>query len=508
MAINFVRGQDGVGDGKSYLLTNHFLPPFLRHTDKHVYTTLPCDGEEREFLLAWCFPERRDRFKRQAAGLRLHHLYEGEAEWFQEFWLRPVKRAEILQDVRKIYAGFMPPYEVPVAWDRENEMAFRFQPVDLADDAPEYLVRAEWPINDEMRARYETEGYVYRREVGGKSCRLRKYWHHTPAGAVIMLDEIADVFGAEESNLDKKRKAAFNAHLRQHRHYKYDLYFCAQNSNDITPPARRLFEREFFCRNLKKVPMIDHWSCRGMRWPVQGFECREFLAVHTSNKSGEAVLSMKSVDSFRVFPAFDGPVKFWLTGRGFKNYRSFSAASGLPGKAMADEQTRSGALDTPWERVKGAIKGLWKPIAVLGFCIMGGCAGLSLVYTMAGADSGKVGRLLYGVQVKTNQIKSVNVGQQSTNHAFKSVAIKAVGTNETRAAGTAGTNAPPVERAKPVWARFAGPDFIRLSDGALVRLGDNWPGRGFLLKWSDYGAFIANDQGGKWIEWGVLFQSR
>ena len=493
MAITFVQGLAGVGDGKSYVLVNKIIRDFLRHTGKHVYTTCPVDGKELGAFLAYCFPGGQYP-RRDEARKRLHLLYPGLAEFFHEFWERPVPLAELNALQAEAADGR---HEPVVIGEMEDTVGW---------------VRVAWPTNDETVRLYKDEGYRYRRVFGGKSDRVARFWDHVPAGAVVVIDEVADIFGSDEMALKgkddavdpKRKRAEFGQFLRQHRHYKFDLYFCAQDAADIDIKVRRLIERSLFCRNLKKTPFIDHWSMRGLRWPIQAFEVREHLNIHTVGKSGEQILRQVPVDSYRIFPLFDGG---FLKNRGFQNYRSFSAAATLSGKALAGDEVRSGDLDTPWDRIKGVLGGLWKPLAVAGFIGVGIVCGLDLVYAMAGADSGKVGHFLYGAAYasKTNSVGSVKIPNTQTNEIHQ-LALAEVIARQTAKAATTNSAAgnPPSPEKKDCFAILVSPDFIRLSDGRVLRRGDEWPGRGVISGWDQRGAGFGGflDQR---TPWAVLF---
>lgn len=477
--ITLVEGMLGVGDGKSWIMSNVLLPEFLRNSKKHVYTTLPCDGDELQWLLSWIYPGKP--VAQQEARERLHFLYPGKAEAWGEFWERPIPKPEFELLRIEAQAGDIPPVESVGAVEDAEGMVW---------------VRVPWPTSEAMRQQYTHWGCRKIRKSLGQKDRLAEFWHFCPAGSVIIIDEAADVFGSGEYNEKevKERRKVFKAYLRQHRHYIQDLYFACQDRADIDVEMRRLCQCVIKCRNLKKVPLIPGaWWARGLRWPVQVFEARHFLATQVINKNNEQVLVIEALEAF----------KYWPNKRSFKNYRSFSEASALKGKAPAEEGMHSADMDTPWDRIKGVLRGLGTTIGVAGGACVGVYLFIQLLYGMCGVNQTWVSRKLYGnmFQPANKQIPLYAKTSSTTNvvPVVSGTNLVATATNSLAVAAGVATNLP----ARLVLVTS---ERLELSDGTICRFGDEFPGRGRVCSWDQRGCVFRGADGLQFVSFGVLFR--
>jgi hypothetical protein len=185
------------------------------------------------------------------------------------------------------------------------------------DDVPEHIQKA-WKEQEHEELK-----------DGTRRDRLKEFWWWCPANAVVMLDETADLWNAKDF---KQRPKSLNTFINHHRHYLMDLYLFAQSREDLDVQLRRKFQYVWQVRNSLKENIIEHWLFNGMRWPFQFFFLRQYTATEIWGKL------QKKGDNF-VRPLEVHHV--WPTKRGFANYRSFSAASTLPGMKLAGQSATS-----------------------------------------------------------------------------------------------------------------------------------------------------------------------
>lgn len=436
MAMDAVTGN--MGDGKTFTVVNVFLADALQNTNRPVYVNLPCDGDQLDYFLAWCFKRPSNR---EAARARLHFLEPGEAEAFEEYYV----------DVSwKTKDGEVLPRD---AWPRnvERALARGFQRIERP---------MPWPESEFQVSEYRREGVELRRRSLGMKDRVAEFWYFTEPNAFVILDETADLFNslasADKGQKDKRR--VLQSYINHHRHYKDDLLFLMQATDDLDVQVRRKMRYIYVCENQKNVPMFKHWAFRGLRWPVQHFLVRQFQARKVLGK-GMDYDKFEFVNQFRV----------WPTRRKFKNYRSFSAAQmkGLGGKRGASESALSQDMDTPWQRVRQFFVNAANPLSVLVFLAVSIYFGLRMIYGLAGITSDDVSKQLTGgktnavVKAEAMDVAAVNPGSSATIEKTVS-----------------GTNALP-----------PAPEKLRLivangfkTDSRWYRVGDDFPGRGAIKR--------------------------
>lgn len=437
MAMDAITGN--MGDGKTFTVVNVFLADALQNTNRPVYVNLPCDGDQLDFFLAWCFKRPSNR---EAARARLHFLEPGESEAFEDYYVEvswKTKEGEPL------------PLD---AWPRNVERA-------LAKGLQRVERPMPWPESEFQLSEYRRTGVELRRKSLGMKDRVAEFWHFTEPNALVILDETADLFNSlasgDKGQKDKRR--VLQSYINHHRHYKDDLLFLMQATDDLDVQVRRKMRYIYVCENQKNVAMFNHWAFRGLRWPVQHFLVRQFQARKVLGK-GMDYDKFEFVNQFRV----------WPTRRKFKNYRSFSAAQmkGLGGKRGASESATSQDMDTPWQRVRQFFVNAANPLSVLVFIGVAIWFGLRMVYGLAGITSADVANQIGGS--KTNAVAKIeNVGPVAV-HASGAASV------ETNAAVT---NALPV--AKPEKVRLVVANGFK-TDLRWYRVGDNLRSHGAIKR--------------------------
>jgi len=367
MGLFVIEGD--MGAGKSYFAVNKLVADFLRTTNRHVYTNLPCDGAELEAYLCWLTsnPAVREEMRN-----RLHFLYPGldvptVEEWVEEWWVN----------------------------EREERLTRDQWPADEASAGPgvrRIVKTLPWPQDEFEEADYREQGYRIRRsklldERGQeRQCdRLAEFWWFTRANAVVVLDESADLFKQSEqaNQANKGKRDILRSYLNHHRHYRDDLYFFAQTRDELDVTVRKKIQVLLYVENMKKQPMFPSaWWARGLKWPVQHFRVREFFGRKVMGKGAD-------FDRFEPLRSY----RVWPRARGYRNYRSFCQSAMVAGKRGASGG-RSSDLDSVWDRVKDFIEGAWAVAAVIVFAVFGVILGLKLIYGLAGVDSGSVASML------------------------------------------------------------------------------------------------------------------
>ncbi len=435
MSLYAIEGD--VGSGKSFIAVNCLMARYLWETRRPIYTNLPCDGEELEYLLAWLArsPVVREDYRR-----RLHFLYPGEEEAFEPFW------AEVFWLNRE---GVRVPDDSIPRSKAGQEKAQRRGWMRQEKEVP-------WPDKQELEEDYRRLGYRLRRRSLGKRDRVREFWWFTEPNAVVFLDESADIW----NSLSKDRPASLQSYINHHRHYKDDLYFFMQARDDLDVQVRRKIRTLYYVENMKNQNMFNWWALRGLRWPVQHFRVREFHGRKVLGKGGD-------FDRFEPLNAW----KSWPTRRRFRNYRSFSAAATLPGKRLPAEGAQSTDMDTPWHRVRDWLGGAWAPLSVLVFIVVGVLMGLRFMYGLANVSSAEVSRHLTGQQ-GTNYAKAESSGP--TN----GMAVPGGGGSNSNLAAAAalGAAAAPAGKHEPERLLFAGPEYFKTTR-RTVHVGDAVGGR-------------------------------
>lgn len=309
-----------MGAGKSYVAVNKWLLESLRDSGRHVYTNLPCDGDERERLLIHA---SRNLAKREEMRSRLHFLPHLPGE--------VVCRIETYRDgdrwaVRRL-------------------------------DGPENL---------------DKEGRDKGRDL------LLEFWYFVEANSVIYLDEVGDLYNTEKR---KERPDFLISFINHHRHYKIDLFFFLQDVADIDPQVRRKIQFCYVVTNSTKCNIADWWVLRGFRWPVQFFRVRMILGSKL-RKGDPYMVSERDPDETYAI---------WPSSRGFRNYRSFSAASTLPGMKLPSEKDLSTDFDPRlWPKVLNWLGQSSGVLAMAGGLAVALWLGVRGVYAMAGLNSGAI----------------------------------------------------------------------------------------------------------------------
>lgn len=220
---------------------------------------------------------------------------------------------------------------------------------------------------------------------------VRQFWYFIKPNSVVFLDETADIFGTDSVSGGKRERledGAVNAASRSilrsfinhHRHYKVDLFFFMQNREDVDVHVRRKILYVYYIENMKHANMFEWWALRGLRWPIQNFRVRVFQGRKVLGKGSD-------FDSFEFLRTY----RIWPNRRGFKNYRSFSAAVGLRGmRQVAGEEERSTDMDSVWHRVRDFLAEAWAPLCVLGFIGVAVYLVIQLLYGMAGLKQDRV----------------------------------------------------------------------------------------------------------------------
>ena len=316
MSLHMVQG--GMGAGKSYIAVNKEMLSYLESSNRPIYTNLPCDGDELDALLLDVTrnPARREDYRRRIT--------------------------------------FLP--------SASGQMAV---PLFLQEDRNsrgELIRRRLVPLVDDDGDKVEADV-------------LCEFWFFTLPNAVIFLDELADIYNA----LDRaSRPETLASYINHHRHYKDDLWFFAQDKDDVDTQIRRKVQFVFDVRNSVMENIWQNPWMRGFKWPVQFFICRVYLGKQVFNKSGD----------LRKFEPQRG-YWVWPNRRGFLHYRSFSHSAKLGGKVVADDRASSSNLQTFWQRI-----GAWSSSAMVpvSYALAVGLAvylGIRGVYWMANGAPGE-----------------------------------------------------------------------------------------------------------------------
>lgn len=163
---------------------------------------------------------------------------------------------------------------------------------------------------------------------------IREFWYFTAANSVIFLDELAELYDAKDRS---SQPETFATYCRLHRHYKDDFYGFAQDRRDVLAQFRRLVQYVWTVRNSSKENIFGWWALRGIKWPVQFFIVKVWLAAQVMEaanfeKTGECQ------ESFNV----------WPSKKGFRTYRSFSKAGALGWKETAASSASSTDVNPGW----------------------------------------------------------------------------------------------------------------------------------------------------------------
>jgi len=277
--------------------------------------------------------------------------------------------------------------------------------------------------------------------------RIKEFWWFVKPGSVVMLDETADIFSSDDykQSTGDKRKV-LGSMINHHGHYKLDLYFICQDKEDLDIKVRSKIMFVYEVTNMKYEPILPGvpWL-RGLRWPVQFFRVRVLQGKHVLGKRG-AMDRFEPMDAYTVFP----------TQRGYRNYRSFSAAhstlAGMKSLNPDDPSIVSSDVETGAARIKKFVAGSGPIIGVgLAFCV--GVLVVCRLFWWAGNGFHGAWYNPWAVEKTVQKIgvsESVAVGAKvkATNQP-----VSVVGTNVLK-------------------IKLTTSDEIKLSDGRVFRVGD------------------------------------
>lgn len=200
-------------------------------------------------------------------------------------------------------------------------------------------------------------------DAGGKPIELnevKNFWRFTKPNSIILVDEAADLWGARDYRETDKlglEKGEFGSYVRQHRHYKDDLWVICHNLEDIDAGMRRKFHFIYQISNSRNENIFQHHVFRGIRWPIQFFIVRVYTAADKK----------KPLETHQV----------WPYQHIYNLYDSFAAASKLPGKALPGEDARSEDFKPSiWKRMGAAWRAIKRVVLFALLLGVGGYFGL------------------------------------------------------------------------------------------------------------------------------------
>lgn len=407
MSLNIITGL--MGAGKSYVAVNWILADELKRTERDIYTTLPV---------------KVDKIARLVGGKSLAKQK------------RISERIHILKD------------EPAQVHDKDGNPIWKREPV--LDEAGN-VIRPGEPL-----------------ELNQARC----FWRFTRPNSLIIVDECADLWESGKYQATDKlglEEGEFGVYLRQHRHYKDDLWMICHNLSDIDRNMRKKFHFVWTIANSRNEPIFDNAWFRNIRWPVQFFIVRQYTAADLK----------KPLDIHHVNPLASG----------FELYDSFSAASRLPGKELPDEGAKSADYKPSiMGRVKEFFRSIRKAALYLGMIFGGGY--VIFFWVLAPA----LGWTSQKVQEKGRLPAPVAAGSPSPPLPSPVGSVPA-------AAGD--MDALPVELPQPVRMAFRSPRFVGYSNGKKFYVGKYYDGKK-LLGITDTGCifrdapFQPHSLGGEW----------
>lgn len=455
MGLYGIEGEPG--SGKSFVAMHHIIPPYLLDTNRHVYTNLPCDGEQLEWYLAWL---TRNPAKQNEIRQRLHFLRPGPQPAWEHYW--------ISEEIREWTETVLDEKGKPATIKRDN----------LAE------IEQPWPEDDLQEEEYRAMGFKpVRRPVPRQPDGVREFWYFCEPGSVVVLDELADIYnsldGLSATGEEKKGRRVLQSFINHHRHYKLDLYFFMQSREDVDMQVRRKIANIYYVENSKRVNVSDFWALRGLRWPVQFFQCRVFAGRKVLGKGADFDVFVP-LRTFRV----------WPTRRRYRNYRSFSAGNtgiAVKGLRSAKSSAKSTDVDTVWDRVRDWVGSAGVPIGMAVGILVVVYLFWSFVSGMAHSTSADTSKWL-GVKAATN---SVSVAGRTNSAAT---------TNAT--AGIATTNAIPKDN--PETITLVSPYLVRTTRRVFLR--GQIVGTVQLDQFTATGAYGHISSKPCFVGWGVLLR--
>lgn len=203
----------------------------------------------------------------------------------------------------------------------------------------------------------------------GARHQQREFWYFTKPNTVIFLDELAEMYDAKDRS---SQPETFASYCRLHRHYKDDFYGFAQDRRDVLAQFRRLVQYVWTVRNSTKQNMFPWWALRGIKWPMQFFMVRCYIAA-------EVMETVQFEDTRQPEESF----LVWPKGRGFKTYESFSKVGAMGWKESAkDTDSSSDVHQGWWLRVAGFVRQSGTLVAMAGAAIVAAYMFWRMIQTM------------------------------------------------------------------------------------------------------------------------------
>lgn len=248
----------------------------------------------------------------------------------------------------------------------------------------------------------DDEGVVHPGEVHD---RLAEFWFFTRANAIIILDELADIYGSDDYAKRKDESPTLKSYMLHHRHYKDDLYFFCQDRKDIDCKIREKLQYVWTVRNSLYENVFKWWGLRGLKWPVQFFIVKVYL--------GPRVLKMDSMRTDACEP--ERSYRVWPKKSGFRNYRSFSASSKLAGKALPSAEDVSSDCDpSVWNRMRNWSR-QWAMLATMGSALAAAIYfGTTSLWAMTSISSADIERQMFAKKGTNENRAALVSGSEKT----------------------------------------------------------------------------------------------
>lgn len=351
--------------------------------------------------------------------------------------------------------------------------------IHFIDDTP---VEREVPkLRDGVPIEHDGKPVMEKRKVS----MVREFWWFTDANSIVILDETADIWNALEHS---GRPTTLQAYIRQHRHYKDDLWFCCQDRDDVDVQVRAKILFVWDVTNMKNEPMVPGMPLlRGLRWPVVWFRVRVYLGKKVFGRKGELA----------GFEPIKAPSAIIPRQRGFACYRSHAAANRLLGKKLPDEDAKNQDMETVRERLLDWLPHLAWPVSCLGGIVM---AAYLLLQMLNWANAGFVGPWWRGGKVSYSKVVSgVKTNSLAASNALPARSVPPVASNALGVASIVkGGNTNEVhEKLLLITAQAV------VTDRAVYRLGEHVAGLK-LERLGEEGCLW----GGRYLTWGEFLVCR